>query len=340
MPKRATTLVIAVATGVIQLLATVSAAAAENPPTQLWNVTFSNGGQNQSFGTAIGPDGNPVVTGVSTLVSGVDYKIRTVKLDAATGNILWNVTFDSDGFGALAFGVAVGPDGHPVVAGYSGNSGGEFADLRVIKYDGATGAVLWTITYSTPNQDEVGNAVAIGSDGNPVATGGSCLTDLTSCNFRTIKYNGSNGAIIWNVVFDSGNDQGLESDEGWDVAVGADGHAVVTGVTCLEDRCVTRTIKYYGATGMILWNVTFSSGSQRFDGSIGAAIGGDGHPVVTGHSCLLDFSSCDSMTMKLDGASGAILWTVTFDASAVDLSTGVAVGIDGDPDRRGIFLYC
>lgn len=175
------------------------------------------------------------------------------------------------------------------------------------------------------------NGIAVGADGNPVETGASCLTDLTSCNFRTIKYNGSTGAIMWNVVFDSGNDQGSESDEGWRVSVGSDGHPIIVGASCFDaSNCSLRTIKYDGLSGNILWNITVGTSDHKNIG-VGAGIGGDGNPVVAGHSCVPDFSSCDGLTIKLDGASGATMWTLTFDGSAVDLSTGDSLGLDGNP---------
>lgn len=176
MAKRATKLVIAVAAGVIQLLAIVSAAAAEDPPTQLWNVTFSNGDVSEIFGVATGPDGNPVVTGISVPSNRVDHNIRTIKYDAATGSVLWNVTFDSGPGGEdQAYGVAIGPDGNPVVAGFSGN------DVLVIKYDGTTGAVLWNVAPGAGG----GNSVAIRSDGNPFVIATTC--NATECMNRTVK---------------------------------------------------------------------------------------------------------------------------------------------------------
>jgi len=302
----------------------------------LWNVTFDSGGGNndEALDVAVGPDGHPVVTGFSCAPDSTACDFRMIKYDGATGAVLWNVAFNSGGSNMdVAVGVAVGADGHPVVAGESCAPDFTACDLRTIKYDGATGGILWNVTFDSGGDDE-GGRVAIGGDGHPIVTGFSCATFFTACNFRTIKYDGGAGATLWNVTFDSGGE-----DLAFAIGVGSDGHAVVGGETCSGafTACDLRAIKYNGGTGAVLWNVTFNSGGANSDEVDGIKVGADGHPVLAGLSCTPGFPNCDFRTMKLDGATGATLWNVTFTgAGDHDAAFGVAAGIDGNPAVTGI----
>jgi len=129
-----------------------------------------------------------------------------------------------------------------------------------------------------------------------MVTGHSCFA--AGCDVRTIKYDGTNGSVLWNVTFDSG---GGSDDVGTGVKVGADGHAVLTGFTCPTPggfSCHLRLMKLDSATGATIFNTTFPSLGPN-DGGNGVAIGQDGNPVVAGGSCDGTSSDpCDSLTVK------------------------------------------
>ncbi|MBI3638040.1 MAG: PQQ-binding-like beta-propeller repeat protein [Candidatus Rokubacteria bacterium] len=134
--------------------------------------------------------------------------------------------------------------------------------------------------------------------------------------------------ILWDSLFDGP----ATNDDSEAVAVGPDGGVVATGFSCpapTEFNCFSRTIKYDGATGVILWNVVFSSGVDRDDTTWGVAIGSDGHPVIAGDSCNLAFTACDTRVMKLDGTTGAILWNVTVPSGPNASTGGVAIVAGG-----------
>jgi hypothetical protein len=301
-------------------------------------VTFRGGITDGASGTAIGVDGNPVVTGESCSTDFTACDFRTIKYDGASGAILWNVTFNSGGSNMdIGIGVAVGADGNPVVTGVSCAPDFTLCNFRTIKYDGATGALLWNVTFNSGGgKHDASTSVSVGTDGHPVATGVTCVPNFTACDFRTIKYDGGTGAILWNVTFDGGAE-----DQAYGVAIGPDGHPVVTGISCAPDfiDCDFRTIKYGGANGSVLWNVTFNSGGSNNDLSFAIGIGADGHPVVGGRSCSGPdyFDACDFRTIKHDGGTGDILWNVTFNSGGgnFDQVAAVAVGADGRPVVSG-----
>jgi hypothetical protein len=209
--------------------------AAESPPTVLWNVTSVAGGS-----VAVGPDGHLVVVGTVCDPANTQCNIRVVKHDASTGAPIWSVTLaslTSDGSGQ----VAIGADGHAVVTGNTCGNTGVGCDYRIAKVDGTSGALLWSVTFGALGWDLAG-PVAIGSDGNPVFTGVTCLTDFSVCDAPIVKLSGATGAVLWNTTYPA-----REEAEG--IAVGPDGHPLVTSLRCEGCR---RVVKYHGLTGAVL----------------------------------------------------------------------------------------
>jgi hypothetical protein len=269
----------------------------------LWSVTFDTGNIDAAGPIAVGPDGNPVVTGFSCLADFSGCGALTVKFSGATGAVLWSVMYPASDEGE---GIAVGPDGHPVVSIFKCVGCG-----HVVKYDGLTGALLWDVPFNASHGGGYSGGVAFGPDGHPVVTGAAPV-DVTS-DFRTIKYDSATGAELWNVAFDGG-----EFDESAWIAIGGDGHPVVGGTSCTSDltSCVGRTVKFDGATGALLWSFTGLSGNL--------ATGPDGDPVVTNVVCTGE-DSCDVKTVKYviqhDTPTGAPV------AVALNGGTGAADGV-------------
>ena len=96
-----------------------------------------------------------------------DRNIMVYKLAAADGEVLWTHAYDSavDSSSDEATGIAVGPDGDPVVTGTVA-AGENDDDVWVRKLDGDTGDEQWTETWSG-----VGNEVFSVDNGGPVAIG-------------------------------------------------------------------------------------------------------------------------------------------------------------------------
>jgi outer membrane protein assembly factor BamB len=268
----------------------------------IWNVMIDSGSSVDPRGVAVGPDNNPVLVG--TIHSG-DSNFRIVKLDGTTGAILWSVSFDG-GNNEQVSGVAVGLDGNPVVTGtFNGNQG--FLDMRTVKLNGVTGAVLWSVTFDGGFED-VADAIAITSDGNPIVSGAT--DDGMSYGPRIIKYDGATGGIIWNVFLAN---TVLENAEGFGIAIGSDGNPVITGDDG-SGRCFAAKIG--GMNGTILWNRSFEDSSSGLD----VAIDSSGDPTVTG----------GSRTVKFDGATGEILWSLAGAGTVLSSGNGIAIG----PDNR------
>ena len=156
------------------------------------------------------------MVGTSGLFGTPSSDFRLIKYDGATGSILWNVTFDGGtAFGDEASAVAVGPDGNPVVVGIAFFF--SFGRPHIIKYDGATGQMIWNSVNPDTSLGELGG-VAVGSDGKPIVTG----TFDGGVVSRLISYDGITGSQLSATDFDTG-----DSEESPAVAVGPDGNPVL-----------------------------------------------------------------------------------------------------------------
>ena len=182
--------------------------------------------------------------------------------------------------------------------------------------------------------DEAGGVAVDGAD-NLVVTGSSCDSMTEYCDFRTIKFEGDDGDIIWNVSYDSTADSGPFSEGGLSVAIGSSGDPIVAGVTCSTGTgCDFRVIKYDGADGDVLWNITYNSGSTNYDGGLGSgiAVASDGDAIVTGATCSTSSPDCDFHTMRRQASDGSVVWTVGYVGPGdLDSATGVTIGSDSEP---------
>lgn len=129
------------------------------------------------------PDGDALVAGVAVDAAGDVYVAATVdaadggtaiavhKLAAGTGASVWVHGFDGPfaGEDERASGIAVGPDGQPVVAGQVRTGDGD-DDVWLRKLDAGGGMEVWTQTYSGVGaggfSTDDGGPVAIGADGS------------------------------------------------------------------------------------------------------------------------------------------------------------------------------
>ena len=144
-----------------------SRAWAEAPPTVLWSTSFNAGDYSNAWGVAQGPDGQPVVAGYSCAVGTSDCAVRAIKYDSTDGSVIWNVRYQSSGGDDGAEAVAIGADGHPIVAGASCDVHYGNCTLRLIKLDGTTGAILWNVANSSGRGSNGAYGVAVGPATGP-----------------------------------------------------------------------------------------------------------------------------------------------------------------------------
>jgi DNA-binding beta-propeller fold protein YncE len=141
--------------------------------------------------------------------------------------------------------VAVGLDGNPVLTG--GSNSDDFADIRTAKFDGATGALLWSVSFDGGFLDYPGS-IAVTSGGNPVVVGNS--DDEIVVGPRLIMYDGATGATLWDVFL--AYDPLVGQVEARGVAVGPDSNLIVTGDDSSGQTIFTTKID--SLNGEVLWS--------------------------------------------------------------------------------------
>ena len=146
--------------------------------------------------------GNTYVTGTS--YSGTSYDLVTVKYDS-DGVELWRSAYGGVGIDE-AHALSLDGSDNVIITGSRFISGTDW-DIVTIKYDGVTGAELWSVINPGSGLFDYGSDVAIDGSDNVIVVGtrGFGPGDV---DVNVIKYN-SSGVLIWEDVFG-----GAGADEG------------------------------------------------------------------------------------------------------------------------------
>jgi cysteine-rich repeat protein len=173
------------------------------------------------------PDGDALPAGVAVDAAGDAYAAATIdaadggtaievtKLEAATGATTWVHGFDGPfaGEDERASGIAVGPDGQPVVAGQVRAGDGD-DDVWVRKLDAQSGSEVWTQTHSGVGSGgfstDDGGPVAIGADGS-IHVLARLYEDFSSQRGALLRFAPDGGPAQWVFQPDiAGADQSFE----------------------------------------------------------------------------------------------------------------------------------
>lgn len=291
-----------------------------NQPTLAWTNYYdnplpagSNSAPNADFNALMARDaqGNVYVAGTSYVEyfgSNGKTDISLFKMDA-NGNRVWARTFDGTANykdGAVDLGVDAA--GNVYVAGYATASvqGGTDYDYVVVKYD-PNGNLQWSKYYSGMGGEDFPRSLKVDAAGNSYITGYSWGTPYA--NYATVKYD-TNGNQMWAKRYASGNGE-MASEVEFDAA----GNIYVTGYggnSVAGDAEDFVTIKY-SSTGTQLWiNRYNSQPGEKNDQAHEMELTPTGDVVVMGLSN--DFIDAFTSVQKINGTSGATLWTKNFNA--------------------------
>jgi DNA-binding beta-propeller fold protein YncE len=288
---------------------------------------------------AVSPDGTKIyVTGSSAgSTSGSDY--ATVAYNATTGALLWVMRYNGPGDDYdEASAVVVSPNGTKVyVTGRSIGSTSEL-DYATIAYNAMTGAVVWTMRYNGPgNQNDDASAVVVSADGTKVYVSGSSEGSTSFIDYATVAYNATTGALLWVKRYNGpGNSYDLvramrRSPDGTKVYVtGASTGLYSVGSTPTFDYA---TIAYNATTGAVVWTKRYNGPGNADDDASAVAVSPDGTKVyVTGGSIATvgDCTCDDYATVAYNAMTGAVVWTMRYNgpANRSDGASAVAVSRD------------
>ena len=281
-------------------------------------------------GIHVDPDGVSYITGSSGASSSTD--ITTVSF-AADGSTRWTQTFGSSGSGAdQASGIAMGANGTLYVVG-STPGANFFANLLILAYDPATGALRKKIRYSSgPGISEFGSSIAADAAGNIYVTGGTVGDGL---DVMTLKFN-AGGVVQWRKVWDGAAFGPFSQDSPVKLLLDPSGNVLVTLTGyAASNHADYVVLKYAPADGAVLWEKSWGVTGDDFPADM--EIDATGDVYVTGIG--LDFIDKYS-TIKLRGSDGQLLWqfydSLGFHHSAhglfLDGVGGVFVTGTSDPD--------
>jgi len=321
------------------LLLPMQSAAQEGTPTTHWNIA-STGTAEFAAGVAVGADSRPVVVDtVCGTFGAAGCRARAVKYVSDTGVVFWTFTDIAGGLSALAeaAGVAVGSDGNPVMVSTECDSAGLNCLIVAVKINGTTGLQIWRNTSPAAATSSFAKAVTVGVDGHAVVAGGICTEPGTGdCDGNVIKFNGSTGAIMWNVTRTS-TYQMLFGVTAITNATNQN-NVIVTGVDCAAttQNCNFTTAQLSAATGALVGTAATFNSNEPLDYMSelgwGVRIGTDALPVVTGVSCLAA-TGCDFRTIKYTGIGLAgTSFNVTYNSTGAnsDAAFGGGIAIGGD----------
>ncbi|MBI3851739.1 MAG: tandem-95 repeat protein [Verrucomicrobia bacterium] len=171
---------------------------------QVWASRYNGPGNSTDTGRALALDagGNVYVTGSSRgSASGDDY--ATIRYRGTDGFAVWTNRFNGTSNATdVARAIAVDSATNVVVTGYSQNTGtGD--DFTTIKYNGATGAGIWTNKYSAGLNDQA-TALAV-DQANDVFVTGISSNAVSGMDFAIVKYDSAGTAVWTNRLTGPGN---------------------------------------------------------------------------------------------------------------------------------------
>ncbi|MBM3319189.1 MAG: PQQ-binding-like beta-propeller repeat protein [Candidatus Eisenbacteria bacterium] len=128
-----------------------------------------------------------------------------------------------------------------------------------------------------------------------------------------MKLAASNGDILWRVH--AGGPAGL-ADRGWDIAVGPDGHPVVTGVlTNAADPGYFCTIKFNTSNGSEIWNRKILGAVNSISARAGWLAVCDDGDIVMANRTWTTSTSYDVVLHRYAAADGATAWAIQHNSS-------------------------
>lgn len=228
----------------------------------------------RALDVAVGPDGDPVVTGLVQNANGT-ASLLTAKYDAADGSPVWAVLTtglvnDSSGDGWIG----IDDDGDVLVAGKAWHASTSY-DVLCAKLAAADGQQLWRVDWTNGTRADDPGAMLVDAAGDVIVAG------VTGGDYLTVKLSGANGSRTWLSTYNG--------PPGWydlanGLAFGAGGEILVTG---FSDGTGTgwdiATLGYDPVTGAQRWVRRYDGPAHLTDEARSLVLAPGGALYVTGY---------------------------------------------------------
>jgi hypothetical protein len=272
-----------------------------------WMRRLDFSGNDKPYGLGVDARGNVYVAG-----AGYDQGRLVVAKYDSLGHQLWARSFGSEG---SASDLVLDAQGNVLVCGILQ---GAMATLKVRP----NGESAWARTYSSPEGDDHGMALAVDASGKVTVTGYGAGSG-THYDCTTVRYD-STGEQLWAARYDGPNHG---DDRAYDIGVDSSGNAAIIGHT---DKGYTTPPDYltvkYASPGETLWARTYDGTAEGWDDGVALALSRDGNVFVTGRS-LGQSTNDDYATVKYDQV-GTQAWLARYDGPAHTLDQAFAIDLD------------
>jgi uncharacterized delta-60 repeat protein len=281
-------------------------------------------GKQEPKAVAFDSAGNALIGGYQNLSGSTDDDYWLVKL-RPDGTIAWRAAFNKAGGSDLITAVAVDGNDNVVVTGVVWN--GINTDIHTIKYNGATGAVIWQHTYNgTANGNDMASGIAVDA-GNDVYVSGYTQSSGGSDDGLLLKFNGAaSGASNPPVATASYNGPANGADRFKQLAVR--GSAVAVTGESWNGTDFDIVTSRYDLSLNSQWTVGYSSSGANHDSGKYVRIDAAGSVIIAGVSANgLDY---DDYVAKYAAADGSRLWDVLYNGGYDEEPNALVVDSVGD----------
>jgi hypothetical protein len=281
---------------------------------EIWSTTWGRDWADQAFVIVV--DGSVVyVGGYSQNAFGFDQTqdMALAAFDAATGDLLWDFTWDQ-GFGYEELDGLV-PDGdHIYVAGWTT---GETTsnDIAVLKLD-RQGSLIWARTFGGDGWDEANGQIVVDDDNIYIGGRVDASSILFGGNATILVVDKESGSFVDQVTW--GTDPLIDNSLG----LTTDGeHLYSIGFTGSQGNGFQLQVRKYTFGLDFVWETVHGgplNESARVGEIRGGALliaGGQGPPIGEG----------DVAVWRLDTETGDVIWERTFGGDGFDYAHGLAV---------------
>jgi len=269
-----------------------------------------------AFRTAVDTQGNLVVAGVGGDSAASGAQLVWVEKLAADGTSLWYGEWRNPNGRVSLGGLALDGAGHAYVLTTADSTqwrttccdstGGDFQDnveeQVTVKFDGATGGLLWTSAFTRPASSGISaHHITLDSLGRLVTSGAYSEPYLPNRQYRHVLTTA--GQSVWTAVENEAFFEGpCAAAAGGSVVCINSGHAL--GVYNRDLKVIK-----YSQTGQVQWSRVIDD--KQVNNTAGdLVVDAQDHVIIVGHNTLSN-GTCELLRMRLRSKNGQFMWSAT-----------------------------